>query len=195
MCGEFDQAFEVGEIADPPVARRADAVELDREQPAAVEIAAEGLCRGRRSAARPRLPTRHRSAAAGRRPRANPAGQSMTRSRRLAFRDNLTIGNDFPAHRERWPRGRSSASRRPPAPDHHRLAQQAARGLRRQGIEDDFQRRRIRHTAVTLTIDKFGLNSAALWLWRKGPFGTRFARNRTGGVAKLSRYRKRIAGV
>ena len=43
--GEFDQPFEIGEIADSPVARRADAVELDRQQPAAVEIAAEGLGR------------------------------------------------------------------------------------------------------------------------------------------------------
>ena len=57
MMGKLDQAFEVGEIADPPIARRADAVELHREQPAAVEIAAEGLFRRRRSAARPRLST------------------------------------------------------------------------------------------------------------------------------------------
>ena len=41
MIGEFDQAGEVGEIAHAPIARRADAVKLDREQPAAVEIAAK----------------------------------------------------------------------------------------------------------------------------------------------------------
>ena len=45
-CRKLDQAFEIGEIADPPIARRADAVELHRQQPAAVEIAAEGLLAG-----------------------------------------------------------------------------------------------------------------------------------------------------
>jgi hypothetical protein len=28
-----------------------------------------------------------------------------------------------------------------------------------QGVEDDFQRRGVRHMAVTLTVDKFGLDS------------------------------------
>ena len=41
MIGEFDQAGEVGEVAHAPVARGADAVKLDREQPATVEFAAK----------------------------------------------------------------------------------------------------------------------------------------------------------
>ena len=45
MIGKFDQPFKIGEIANSPVARRADAIKLDREQPAAVEIAAECLWR------------------------------------------------------------------------------------------------------------------------------------------------------
>src|SRR5258708_21185023 len=45
MACQFDQAFEVSKITDPPVARRADAIELERQQPAADEIAAERPCR------------------------------------------------------------------------------------------------------------------------------------------------------
>ena len=41
MIGEFDQAGEVGEVTHAPVARGADAVKLDREQPATVELAAK----------------------------------------------------------------------------------------------------------------------------------------------------------
>ena len=52
MVRELDQAGEIGEIAHAPVARRADAVELDREQPAAVEIAAKGPLPAPKSAAR-----------------------------------------------------------------------------------------------------------------------------------------------
>ena len=39
MIGEFDQAGEVGKVTYAPVARGADAVKLDREQPATVELA------------------------------------------------------------------------------------------------------------------------------------------------------------
>ena len=39
------------------------------------------------------------------------------------------------------------------------LAEKPVRRLGRQGIEDDFQRRRVRHMAVTLPVDKFGLDS------------------------------------
>jgi hypothetical protein len=41
MARKFDQACEVSEVPDAPVARRADAIELDGQQPAAVEIAVE----------------------------------------------------------------------------------------------------------------------------------------------------------
>ena len=60
LCGQLDQAFEIGEIANPPIARRADAVELDRQQPAAIEIAAEGARPAPRSTARLPLVEAHR---------------------------------------------------------------------------------------------------------------------------------------
>ena len=43
VMGKLDQALEVGKIAHAPVACRAHAVQLHRQEPAAVEIAAEGL--------------------------------------------------------------------------------------------------------------------------------------------------------
>ena len=39
------------------------------------------------------------------------------------------------------------------------LADERPGGLGRQGIEDDFERFCVRHTALTLTVQKFGLNS------------------------------------
>ena len=42
---EFDQAVEIAEIPDAPVARRPHAIELDSEEPATVEIAATGFWR------------------------------------------------------------------------------------------------------------------------------------------------------
>ena len=42
---------------------------------------------------------------------------------------------------------------------HHRPADQPAGGSNRQGIEDDSQRGCVCHMPVTLTIDKFGLDS------------------------------------
>ncbi len=48
LVGEVDEIGKIGEIAHPPVARRADAVELDGQQPAAVKIAGERRC-GRRN--------------------------------------------------------------------------------------------------------------------------------------------------
>ena len=47
IIGELDQVFQIGEITHAPVANRADAIELNREQPAAVEIAGEGPLRRR----------------------------------------------------------------------------------------------------------------------------------------------------
>ena len=79
----------------------------------------------------------------------------------LAFGDNPRIGNDFPAYREPC-RGPEFASRRPPVPDHDRLAQQWPGGLWRKCVQDNFKRRRIRHTAVTLTVHEFGLNSTII---------------------------------
>jgi hypothetical protein len=76
----------------------------------------------------------------------------------LALRDNLKIRNDFPAQRERGslaefgPRGLAG-------PNHYRMTEKSARRLSRLGIEDNPQRRRVRHMPVTLPVDKFGLDS------------------------------------
>ena len=76
----------------------------------------------------------------------------------LALRDNLKTGNDFPAHRECGSlfefglRGLTGAH-------HHRPADKPAWGSNRQGIEDDPQRGCVCHMPVTLTVDKFGLDS------------------------------------
>ena len=82
----------------------------------------------------------------------------------LALRDNLKTGNDFPAQRECGSLFEFGL-RRLTGPDHHRLAEKPVRGSNRQGIEDDFQRGCICHMPVTLTVDKFGLDSQRLWLW------------------------------
>ena len=95
---EFDQAREVREIADPPIARRADAVKLDRDEPATVEITAKGLFGH----------DKQRHILGGRggidqlqpvdaqwqilRPNDNATGG-------LAFGDNLKRRNDFPPYR------------------------------------------------------------------------------------------------
>ena len=42
-----------------------------------------------------------------------------------------------------------------------------ARGLRRQGIEDNLEGGRVRHTAVTLTVHEFGLDSLVFSLSEK----------------------------
>ena len=160
MRGELDHGFEIGEVADPPIARGADAVKLDREQPAAVEIAAESFFRRRDQ----RHVLGYRGGIGQLQPvdvRGQPLGPVNDAIRVLAFRDNPRIGNDFPVYRDTG-RGPEFASRRPPVPDYHRLAHQRPRGLRRKRIQDNFERRRIRHTAVTLTIQEFGLNSAII---------------------------------
>ncbi len=75
----------------------------------------------------------------------------------LAIDNNLMASNDFPAHRKR-------GSLPQPAPgglarsDHHGPLQQPARHFGRQRIEDDLQGGVVRHMAVTLPIDKFGLD-------------------------------------
>jgi hypothetical protein len=76
----------------------------------------------------------------------------------LALRDNLKSGGDFPSQRERGSLAEFSL-RGPAGPDHHRLRQKPVGGAYRQGIEDDLQRDDISHMAVTLAVDKFGLDS------------------------------------
>ena len=76
----------------------------------------------------------------------------------LAFGDNLKIGKDFPAQRQRGSL-LELAPPRPAGPHHHRPAQKPVRGANRQGIDDDLKGGLIRHMAVTLTVDKLGLDS------------------------------------
>ena len=76
----------------------------------------------------------------------------------LALRDNLKSGDDFPPQRERGSLAECGL-RGPAGPDHHRLPQKPIGGAYRQGIEDDFQRDDVRHMAMTLAVDKFGLDS------------------------------------
>ena len=91
----------------------------------------------------------------------------MTRSDGLAFRDNPQHPQRFSSLPGTLAAGRSSLRAGRPRPDHHRLAHERPRGLRRKRIEDNFERRRIRHTAVTLTIEEFGLNSAIIGFGEK----------------------------
>jgi hypothetical protein len=153
---KLDQLFEVGKIPHPPVTRRADTIELDGEQPAAVEVAGK----------RPRGDDQRRFLA-------DPCGigemqpvGALGQIRRpgddaitgFTLRDNLNIGNDFPMHRQHGSLPQFGP-RRPAGTDHHRLANKPVRRRARQGFEDDFEGGRARHMPVTLTVNKFGLDS------------------------------------
>ena len=184
LARQFEQSFEVGEVPDPPVARRADAIELHREQPASVEIAVE--CPWRRHNQRRFLGTGG-SIAQVQPVRPNrqirrPDDDAVTG---LAPRHNLRTRYDFPA--QRWHGGLAEfGPRRLPGPDHYRLVKKRLRYPSRQGIENDFQRRGIRHMAVTLTVDKFGLDSEVSSLGEK-VHSARALHATVRDVAKLSR--------
>ena len=95
-------------------------------------------------------------------PMGRSAGQAMVAIIGLALRDNLKTRNDFPAQRER---GSLLSSVCDGCPDRTTTARrETGTGFHRQGIEDDLQRGRVCHMPVTLTVDKFGLNSERLWL-------------------------------
>ena len=76
----------------------------------------------------------------------------------FALRNNLKIRHDFPMQRERGSLAQLGL-RGLTGPNYHRLVEKPARYSNRQGAQDDFQRRGVRHMAVTLTVDKFGLDS------------------------------------
>ena len=164
MIGEFDQAGEIGEVAHAPVARGADAVKLGREQPAAVELATKRPFRRRNQ--RHVLGGRgvaHLKPVDARRQVLGPVDGVI---RALALGDNPRVRNDFPRHRKPGC-SRELGSRRPAGADHDRLADQRSRGLRRQGIQDDFERGGVRHTAVTLAVQELGLDSLGFGLSKK----------------------------
>ena len=103
----------------------------------------------------------------------------------FALRDNLRTRNDFSAQGERGsllkfsPRGLTRAN-------HDRLIEKPVRYPNWQGVEDDFQRRGVRHMAVTLTVDKFGLDSEVCSLGEK-VHSARALHATVSDVAKLSR--------
>ena len=76
----------------------------------------------------------------------------------LALRDNLKTGNDFPAQGKRGSVA-ELGSRESAGPDHHGTFEQPVGDRGRQGVEDDLQCGFVRHMPVTLTVDKFGLNT------------------------------------
>jgi hypothetical protein len=47
------------------------------------------------------------------------------------------------------------------------VANERSRGLRREGVQDNFERGGIRHTAVTLTVQELGLDSQGFGLSKK----------------------------
>ena len=181
MIGEFDQAGEIGKVTHAPVARGADAVKLDRKQPATVELAAKRPFRRRDQ--RHVLGGRgvaYLEAVDARRQVLGPVDGVI---RALALGDKPRVRNDFPRHRKPG-RSRELGSRRPGRSGPRRDGRPAVPGLRRQRIQDDFERGGVCHTAVTLAVQELGL-IPGLWLEQKGPFGTYFARKHQTDVAKL----------
>lgn len=149
--GKPDEIGQVGEVAYAPIARRANAVKLGSQQPAAVKLATKRPLRRRDQ----RYVLGHRCIFhlqpidAERQIRGPVDGVVRT----LAFGDNPRIRDNLPLDRKRG-EGRQFGPRRPPGANHHGVADQRPLGLLRQGIEDDFQRGGVRHTAVTLTVQE-----------------------------------------
>src|ERR1035437_2032531 len=94
---------------------------------------------------------------------ARPARPERSRSARSSrqlsrFYHSINLDRVFGTHRERGsllkfsPRGLTRAN-------HDRLIEKPVRYPNWQGVEDDFQRRGVRHMVATLTVDKFGLDS------------------------------------
>src|SRR5438477_10211535 len=97
--GKLDQPFQVGEIAHPPVADRANAIELHGQYPAAVEIAIKSP---------PRCNDQGdllRTGGIGQLQPASSNGQILRPGEEaimaLAVSDNLKIGPNFPTQSER----------------------------------------------------------------------------------------------
>ena len=177
-------------VTHAPVARGADAVKLDRKQPATVELAAKRPFRRRDQ--RHVLGGRgvaYLEAVDARRQVLGPVDGVI---RALALGDKPRVRNDFP--RTGLAVAGSSVRDGRAGADHDGMADQRSRALRRQRIQDDFERGGVCHTAVTLAVQELGL-IPGLWLEQKGPFGTYFARKHQTDVAKLSNYGKEIDGV
>lgn len=157
LLGEPDQAGQIGEIADAPIAVGADAVELHGEQPAAVEIAAEGAL-GRHDH---RHLFRRTSGIGQRQPviaERQAIGPGDHRLARLALRDGIAIAGDFPLQRRRAD-GRELGARIAQRTNHDRPTDKAVDPLLRQGVEDGFERLGRGGPQLSEGIDEFGLNA------------------------------------
>ena len=156
LC-EPDETGEIGEIADAPIAIGADAVELDGEQPATVEIAAKGAL-GRHDH---RHLFRHAGSICQRQPVVTERQRGRPGQHRLAglaLRDQIAVAGDFPSQR-RSAGGDQFGARICQSPNHDRPADEAVDPLLRQGIEDGFEGHGIGDPQLSEGIDEFRLNA------------------------------------
>ncbi|MEY9443706.1 hypothetical protein ABIE82_001154 [Bradyrhizobium diazoefficiens] len=159
---EPDEIGKVGEIADAPVALRADAVELHGEQPAAVEIAAEGALwrHDHRHLFGHALGIGQRQAVVAERQAGGPGDDGLAR---LALCDHVAVAGDFPLQR-RSAGGRQFRPRMSQGANHHGPADEAINPLLRQGVEDGFERHGIGDPQLSEGVHEFGLNTLDLGL-------------------------------
>src|SRR5205814_3693992 len=132
--GKLDQPFQVGKIAHAPVAYRANAVELHRQYPAAVEIAVKGppRCNDQGDLLRTGGIGQMQPVSSDRQI-LRPGDEGIMA---LAVSDNLKIGHNFPSQ---WERDslRQIGSCGLAAADHYRTADQAVRCQGRQSVNND----------------------------------------------------------
>jgi hypothetical protein len=184
MVRKLDQRLNIGEITDAPITHGADSVKLDSEEPAAIEVAAERALRRDDQGYFFDLSAsvRYLKPVCAERKVLRPEDGVLSG---LAFSNKLLRGNNLPAHRT------NSCpvefrTRRAAGPDHHRPSQEPALFAWRKRVEDDPQRRLIRHALTALTVGKFGLNSQVLGLG-EDVHSARSLIAATRGAAKFAR--------
>ena len=157
LLGEPDEARQIGEIADAPIAVRTDAVKLHGEQPAAVEITAKGAlgCHDHRHLFRRTFGIGQRQPVIAKRQAVGPGDHRLAR---LALRDHIAVAGDFPLQRRRAD-GRKLGARIAQRANHDRPADEAVDPLLRQGVEDGFERLGRGDPQLSEGIDEFGLNA------------------------------------
>ncbi len=157
LLGEPHQICKIGEIADAPVAVRTDAVELHGEQPAAVEIAAEGALRRHehRHLFRHTFGICQCQAVITERQAGGPGDHRLAR---LALRDHIAVSGQCPFQRRRAD-GRQFRARVSERANHHGPADEAIHPLFRQGVEDGFESHGIGDPQLSEGVGEFGLNA------------------------------------
>lgn len=157
LPAEPDKIGEVGEIANAPIAVRADAVELHGEQPASGEIAAEGAF-GRhdhRHLFRNTLGIGQRQPVITERQAGGPGDHGLVG---LALRDHIAVCAQCPLQRRRAD-CRQFGARMSQGAHHPGPADEAVNPLLRQGLEDGFEGHGIGDPQLSEGIDEFGLNA------------------------------------